>query len=816
MTISLDDNAIEALPSKALDVALDYLLWAKPVDERFAMPKAEKSDFLAHVRHFRTDWTFEDLSVCVDHLWGLCQGSGPAGWLEAVVRLARLDIDFRGAEPVVPTPCAGRWLKVADRLDQDILVAHLLVRKGLAHQVSDLNSWDAIVRIGDGDIDRILDQGISDLHIHLQGVRSAQLTWAKILLGEVRMERLPRYDTVRRGAGPKSAEAGEILLERNIIAHVLRALKSHRAVQAGHDPGGDSLSIGAYLGGPRGVAALACGRARYQKPMRAERAMLVDLMRRRHDALPVLANEALATRENAALSAYILAKSLFLRAHQQPTDRHAGLGAFIGYMKTTRQRVPRLARNVRLGRSAAADAAINYSEFASFLMQSTPRLRMIELRQKPLESLRAYASFFRAWQRVEEAFGISEAESPLKVRFAIHFKRDAITPAERRSESVRHLPDTVIWQRQLDQEAAVLHRFRIHSHSKVKAWASRIERIDLAGPERDNGPLGVAFQMRLLRGDADAMARLDREVESSDMAHHHWHELMSRSRIPPVAVNAPRLRLTCHAGEDFAHPLEGLFSIDMACRYLPLGVGDSIGHGLALTTDIAVFESRRLGSTLTSRGVLFDSLLWLRAQIMTWPTTSFYDVLPQLDDWLQASLRQIYGPDVGLLTPAQTNSLWKRRAGPVPPKPPPSREWKAIDERMRHLEVWDDKCHAARSTPVSLGAFSHLSRLGPAIRHAQENLRDFIAESGIVIEINPSSNLRISGAPDWQQVAFVQLLQHLKDDVLASVNTDDPGTFGTRIENEYAYVFQALREASLSRAQCLRILDRLRAVGMRQ
>ena len=47
---------------------------------------------------------------------------------------------------------------------------------------------------------------------------------------------------------------------------------------------------------------------------------------------------------------------------------------------------------------------------------------------------------------------------------------------------------------------------------------------------------------------------------------------------PPV----PRLHLSIHAGEDYAHPLSGLRHIDETVEFCGMGTGDRLGHALAL------------------------------------------------------------------------------------------------------------------------------------------------------------------------------------------------------------------------------------------
>jgi hypothetical protein len=105
-------------------------------------------------------------------------------------------------------------------------------------------------------------------------------------------------------------------------------------------------------------------------------------------------------------------------------------------------------------------------------------------------------------------------------------------------------------------------------------------------------------------------------------------------------------------------------------------------------------------------------------------------------------------------------------------------------------------------------------RLRDAVNLARDTLLDQIRERRIVIETNPASNLRISGANQLGKSPAVALLQQMRRGLLTCVNTDDPGVFGSRIENEYALLLQGLLEAGTQQGEARDLLERSRAVGM--
>ena len=271
----------------------------------------------------------------------------------------------------------------------------------------------------------------------------------------------------------------------------------------------------------------------------------------------------------------------------------------------------------------------------------------------------------------------------------------------------------------------------------------------------------------------------------------------------------PRLRATCHAGEDFAHPLEGIYCMDIARESLKLGPGDTIGHGLAAGWNVEAFDRERTPRAVIREGSLFDSLLWLRCEIGRWPSQLFAHLLPNLDAELRNLFIELY-QEMGELPSLTTlGKLFQERAQPIPP----NRCFCIPAERMRGMEVWNRACIERRARHVALPV-KLLHELRPAITYAQAEVAKKLAEQGIALELNPSSNLRVSGALTLDELPFLQLLRRFGSFMLATLNTDNPGTFSTRIENEYALVTAALRATGVSRAETMEIVERLRRIGM--
>ena len=454
-------------------------------------------------------------------------------------------------------------------------------------------------------------------------------------------------------------------------------------------------------------------------------------------------------------------------------------------------------------------------------------MRRLELRLRPLNSPVEYLQFLRRWERVEKALDIDKRVCD--IRFAIHFKRSlgshSAEAGDQNTDFHSHPMGKFV--QMLDRDTAVLHAFRMKVPSRWRHLASRIARIDFAGQERDIPPERAAFSMKLVRGEPDAIAALERG-NFDEKFHRSWLHLLSKNQAHQP-LNALNLGMTCHAGEDFAHPLEGMYCISSAVRALTLRPGDTIGHGLAAGADLQVFRFRRGGNTLTQKGIQFDALVWLHTNMMRYGTEQFGAISRRLEDLLWEIAAAIYGREALPPTLYFFERLTRERGGPIPTENSiqgaekrnqlhkevyqiSSDRNQEIVHMLKAMEIWDEKCRRMREARVPL--VDLYPELENAITWLQHRLLEEIARKGIVLEFNPSSNWRVSGAEKVTEVPFARILQFFKGSVLATLNTDNPGIFNTRIENEYAIALDALLELGTSRTHAFEILGRLRKVGL--
>jgi hypothetical protein len=177
----------------------------------------------------------------------------------------------------------------------------------------------------------------------------------------------------------------------------------------------------------------------------------------------------------------------------------------------------------------------------------------------------------------------------------------------------------------LDDAASACTRwhFCVHfSRTESSPWATadRIEDILTSN--------NVWEGSTLVPGDSGARPSLQRSrlITTLDVA---GDENESKSEIFAPALRWLRslrrpagerpLRLSIHAGEDYAHPLSGMRHVDETVQFCEMGDGDRIGHGLALGISPAHWF-REQGQALLSLDEHVDNLVWAWHFATTHPT----------------------------------------------------------------------------------------------------------------------------------------------------------------------------------------------------
>ncbi len=664
-------------------------------------------------------------------------------------------------------------------------------------------------------LEQLRREGLAEIHRHLNGTILPSLLWAYLIQAPQRLsprslagslDGLTGHDCIallRTAKDLRKALIGRVLgspdpgqWNRDVL-HRLGALYDRLPIRFLDRPTFQISGLPHYRD-PAALLPLA-----EDKPLIAERAFLYHAFKLFHqntdDAVLV-----------AALHAYLLIQNLIWRALSQPRHTAKGFDRFDRYHGLF-LRKPEKDKRFAAARERYLDRLIQ--------AQRNGGIRWMELRTAPFDGVwRETHRLDRALNRVLNK-DISEsktrnelADSPLdttgyreyrlneqlqevhdesiKAKLIFHFIKQADrTPTDGFIIPCRHSKLRRLVMKQA-REIQHVHR--------SKRFGSYIVGLDAANAELNAGPEVFAPAIRWLR-----------EKTPCRPADNAYETLLRR-----FEPNEPRgYGLTYHVGEDFRHLLSGLRAVDEALRFLNMGAGDRIGHGLALGLDYTTWCLRTGGELAMPLGERLDDLVWLREKLGR-ETGRFGHLLFILDDKIRHRAWDLYGP-LQTQLPSHwdwqfLHEAWKYRGhdplpsshldkvlGTRPPRatfPDQDIAWKLWHAYHFHPAV---RKRYGELIKVSL-ADSHLEDWHGAITWVQDQMLHEIVRKRIAIEINPTSNLCIGVLENltehpvfrWHppETSATPIRPYIM------VGSDDPGVFATELAFEYATLARAAEE----------------------
>ncbi len=351
-----------------------------------------------------------------------------------------------------------------------------------------------------------------------------------------------------------------------------------------------------------------------------------------------------------------------------------------------------------------------------------------------------------------------------------------------------------------------------------------------------------------------------------------------------VVTQMPDLCITYHVGEDFLDIIDGLRAIDEAVVFLNMRCGDRLGHALALGVDVAEWYESKSGRILITQMDYLDNLVWLYSIIRKYRIEGCEDALHYIekryDEYFriiylnnmdeayycmvvedavkyydERNIQNMYGNKTCLFPINTYYDSWKLRGDN------PEYFKKGFFELEASIKTeWDEyginkdfpENYRIRYNPEAAYLY-HMYHYNPrikregnkcveikvnlsiikAVEKVQKKLQWVIAQKGIGIETNPSSNALIGTfkrydkhpIQNWYNNGLVTDHKQLAEaaQIQVSINTDDQGVFATYIENEYAYLALALEKMKdeegnpkYSRTIIYEWIDNIRKMGLSQ
>lgn len=347
--------------------------------------------------------------------------------------------------------------------------------------------------------------------------------------------------------------------------------------------------------------------------------------------------------------------------------------------------------------------------------------------------------------------------------------------------------------------------------------------------------------------------------------------------------NVPQLKLTYHVGEDFLDPLDGIRAIDEAINFLNMDCGDRLGHALALGIDIKEWYEMKESITLPQQDFL-DNIVWLYCALLEFNIKGFDNLKCYLEQEYEFLFNKIYRPYMDQtvlknITDAATDyyskyssvpyffsdslnfdiynyqkSCMLRGDDPNYYKEGYFKHKSYFDHHQDLYKVNHDypKKYDYRLLPEAAILYyyyhfnSDIKKVGSryiyrslhpnyinAVDAVQKCMQKKIAELGIHIEANPTSNYLISTFKHYDRHPIIKWYnKSLENDpekiaaspqISVSINTDDMGIFATKLSNEYSLMALALEKMKdendnkkYDKTNIYKWIDDIRKFGLRQ
>lgn len=267
---------------------------------------------------------------------------------------------------------------------------------------------------------------------------------------------------------------------------------------------------------------------------------------------------------------------------------------------------------------------------------------------------------------------------------------------------------------------------------------------------------------------------------------------------------------TYHAGEDFHHLIGGLRAMYEAMEFLGLKSGDRIGHGTAAGIEPGLWLDRVGSEFAMSRGEWLDDLVFALYLASKHPT----ELAGRLDPLrleVEELAKEVYQQSFSAAALIQgwlarrwcpfhlLNSYSEVESLPLFS----SEEWSECEEIRHDTETLDllklhhnSDCRKRYHEKIMVQSDYFFTK--QELRLLQDILLSELHHRGVVLEVLPTSNVRISFYKShkehhiwrWLGIEQGQSREVAQPEIV--IGTDDTGIFSTNIFNEYCHIYHHL------------------------
>lgn len=281
------------------------------------------------------------------------------------------------------------------------------------------------------------------------------------------------------------------------------------------------------------------------------------------------------------------------------------------------------------------------------------------------------------------------------------------------------------------------------------------------------------------------------------------------------------LGFTMHAGEDFRHLLSGLRRMDETIKFLKFRAGDRIGHGIALGVSAIRWKEENPVIVIPQIEML-ENYLWAYDLL----SSNYEDFNPSIITFLENKIyklfSQIYSVEEKSYSVEILLEFYRRQFIEEKDNFKDCNKEEYCDLvgtkdfdvkkllKTKHCKLYLLKMYK----PINVEVTDQDVEI---INIVQKMIKENFSKTGIVLEVNPTSN-HIIGFGDTMRDHHAYKLSSLNFDsskISICVNSDDPSVFNTNVSNELAYLYHGMVDKGICKDEAISWIQKLRENGMR-
>lgn len=765
---------------------------------------------------------------------------------DILFRYADYVLKVRNGVPVCKIEQILNWNSLYSRLGQDIFTTAAICKNAIRCHIDICNfDWEAVIKTDDDRLNTILGKGLAENHYHLNGsTQSFDLSWI-CLMNHIQLAgRLDSRKELRKGnmvhtiigyPGEAMSLKRKVMFAariRSLLFQRILAMISSEDLMAQFESFYDLSTIDQCKYTINSLRMLVG--TRFQQPDHRSKCIDYCIAESLYDVDASSYNRALTGERNFLYScfrlllfskwgnleaslfyAYLLLKCQF-RGEWIQINQVLGFDNFSNYQDKKSSIYGDIAEYWVEAQRLGICASIEDNHVDMLEARIMPRERSEDL-AKSIYFYDAYVKYAAKKQKQLEYF------------YVCHFpkqpKKDAKPVISMRLEPRNH-----ITRKNARKMVFALKEFCQLYHR----CSQRLFGIDACSHEIACRPEVFATEFRYLR-KLNIPVLMDHKVGVYECSSDQFS----------IKKKDQGFSVTYHVGEDFLGICDGLRAIDEAINFLDLQRGERIGHALALGTDAERYYELKRWTIHIRKQDLLDNYVWVLNKTIEWGIELSSGFRENMRSNANMLLWEIYGNEWNL---DDYYHSWKLRGDHpqlyVTKEYEPSTalflDMNYVDcmeqagENMTMLRKNSDIRHLVylyyydqevREKGKEIDFYSVCPEYVDVVSRIQRKMLHIIAEKGIAIECNPTSNIRIGPFLQYENHPITKFNDyHLNStsktpQLLVSINTDDLGVFNTSLCHEYALLLEALRrrrhrEGNYNDEELYDYLDYIRQNGL--